>query len=508
MYSISIETIQSILFEQGLLREVVTNNTWEFQIKESTELNNSLTTISYNSKEADERTLFFCKGKLFKEAYLKDAVSQGVTYYISEKVYDIPGTTGFIVSDVRKAMPLIAREFYDYPNKKLNMVGITGTKGKTTTTYFTHAILDKSAPSKTAVISTLGITLDGNSWLEANLTTPESLDLFKMLAQAVENGMEKVVMEVSSQAFKMDRVYGLTFDVGVFLNISPDHIGPNEHPTMEDYFYCKRQLLSVSKLSIINSESDHFELLKSQAEYYSNEVVTYGINELISDYVYQNVQDSPKSFTIKATKDDRYSIEGDYAIRIPGDFNKENALCAALICAHLATSKDAIQQGLMEAVIPGRMEHVTFNENTHVYVDFAHNYISLKSVLDFVIKEHPENDLTIVLGAPGGKGISRRQDFGELLSQYQGKVILTADDPNEENPQSISTEIAHFIEGSIKVELIDDRREAIEYALEKAGSNETIVIAGKGNDDFIYINKVKEPYDGDMPIVKDYIWRK
>ncbi|GAA0371890.1 UDP-N-acetylmuramoyl-L-alanyl-D-glutamate--L-lysi ne ligase [Alkalibacterium iburiense] len=504
MYSISIQRIQSILFEQGLLREIVSDNDWLFQIEESKQLNKQFTQLSYNSKDTDTSTLFFCKGATFKQAYLEDAIKKGVEYYVSEVVYDIPGSTAIIVSDIRKAMPLVAREFYGFPDKKIDMVGITGTKGKTTTTFFVYSILDQYAPAKTAVISTMGITLDGQNWIEAQLTTPESLDLFKMIAQAVKNGMKHLVMEVSSQAFKMNRVLGLYFDIGVFLNISPDHIGPNEHPTMEDYFYCKRQLLNVSETVILNSQSDYFELLKEQASHYSKKVLTYGTSSETADYWYKDVENHPKMFNIHSPDS---IIDGTYTIAIPGDFNKENALCAAIISSELNVPKESIQKGLDDAVIPGRMEHVAFNESNHVYVDFAHNYISLKSVLDYVIKEHPENDLTIVLGAPGGKGVSRRKDFGELLSEYVGKVILTADDPNEEDPRKISEEIKQHIKGPLSVAIIDDRKEAIEYALENADSNETIVIAGKGNDDFIYIDKVKEPYIGDMPIVENYIWR-
>ena len=505
MYSISIQTIQSILSEATLLREIVLDNEWLFKIEETEELNTTLTHLTFNSKEAHAETLFFCKGATFKEAYLEDAVKQGVRYYISEEIYAIPGAVGIIVSDIRKAMPLIAREFYDFPDKKIKMVGITGTKGKTTTTFFTHSILEEYAPSKTAVISTMGVKLDGENWVEAQLTTPESLDLFAMLAQAVENEMTSVVMEVSSQAFKMNRVYGLHFDIGVFLNISPDHIGPNEHPTMEDYFYCKRQLLEVSDTVIINSGSDHFSLLKKQAEAFSQEVMTYGTDAVMSDYVYKEIEESPRAFEIKETGQQGLIVSGRYEIAIPGDFNKENALCAALISAQLTVPKEAIQKGLKAAFIPGRMEQVSFERDNHVYVDFAHNYISLKSVLDFVKNEHPDNDLLVVLGAPGGKGISRRQDFGELLSDYSGRVILTADDPNEEDPRVISEEIARHIKGPIAVELIDNRQEAIEYALKEAESQTTLVIAGKGDDDFMYLDKKKVPYIGDMPLVKAYL---
>jgi len=505
VYSITIEEVQKNIALEGLLREIVTDSEWVYRLEDSEVLQTELNAISYNSKEVDESTLFFCKGSTFKEDYLREAVSRGVSFYISEYVYDIPDTIGIIVSDIRKVMALIAKEFYNRPDEKLKIAGITGTKGKTTTTYFTKHILNQADSPKTAIISTIDVSLDGMHSVQSKLTTPESLDLYPMIARAVENGMDYLVMEVSSQAFKLDRVFGITFDIGVFLNISRDHIGPNEHPTMEDYFYCKRQLIAHSKIAVINSGMKHFKLIHQEAKALCDGVIVYGFDEAVSDYRVGVSADDSRNFDIIANNGDALNIAGDYSINLLGGFNKENALSSAIIASLFESSREDIKTGLAAARIPGRMEVFSFGESNYVYVDFAHNYISLKSLLDYTTKEHPDHKLTVILGAPGGKGVSRRKDMGEVLSDYSGTVILTEDDPNRENPRDISQEIAQAITGNIQMQFIDDRIEAIKTALNNATDNELIVIAGKGSDTYMLYDGVKEPYTGDNGIVEQFI---
>ncbi|MDY5175049.1 Mur ligase family protein, partial [Enterococcus faecium] len=233
--SFSLEDIRHLLLKEHLLKEFVSTKGWHLDVPEKAEF----LQLSYDSRKADASTLFFCKGMNFKEEYLDSAIEQGIQYYVSEQPYE-NSAVGIIVTDIRKAMALLAMAFYDYPQNKLKVIGFTGTKGKTTAAYFTKAILDHTTNKKTALLSTMNTTLDGKTYFKSHLTTPESLDLYRMMAEAVKNGMTHLVMEVSSQAYKTQRVYGLTLDVGIFLNISPDHISPIEHPTFDDYFYCKR----------------------------------------------------------------------------------------------------------------------------------------------------------------------------------------------------------------------------------------------------------------------------
>lgn len=314
--SFSLEDVRELLLKENLLKEFVSNQGWHL----TAPTNFSFETISYDSRQVDESTLFFCKGLNFKEAYLQSAVSQGLAYYVAEQPYEV-AAVGVIVTDIRKAMAILAMAFYDYPQQKLQVIGYTGTKGKTTAAYFTKAILDHTTNKKTALLSTMNTTLDGQTYFKSHLTTPESLDLYRMMAEAVTNGMTHLVMEVSSQAYKTQRVYGLTLDVGIFLNISPDHISPIEHPTFDDYFYCKRQLILNSKTVVLNHESDYFELLKETADLYHIPAIVYGRSP---ETTYQVTSLSGLGHPFALTSHHgQLPIEAEYDILLAGGFNQD-----------------------------------------------------------------------------------------------------------------------------------------------------------------------------------------
>lgn len=291
--------------------------------------------------------------------------------YISEIDYDL-GIPAIIVTDIKKAMSLIAMQFYGNPQEHLKLLAFTGTKGKTTAAYFAYHILKQS--HKPAMLSTMNTTLDGIHFFKSQLTTPESLDLFKMMAECVKNGMTHLIMEVSSQAYLVGRVYGLTFDVGVFLNISPDHIGPIEHPTFEDYFYHKRLLMNNSRAVIINSGMDHFDILAEQVANQDHVFYGNGSNNQVLD---------SKAFS--------FSTEGDlayhYDIQLIGRFNQENAIAAGLACQKLGASLEDIHQGIATTTVPGRMEVLTHPSGAKVFVDYAHNGDSLEKLVS-VVEEH------------------------------------------------------------------------------------------------------------------------
>ena len=342
-------------------------------------------------------------------------------YYVAEQPYE-QSAVGIIVTDIRKAMAILSMAFYGYPQNDLQVIGYTGTKGKTTAAYFTKAILDHTTANKTALLSTMNTTLDGKTYFKSHLTTPESLDLYRMMAEAVKNGMTHLVMEVSSQAYKTQRVYGLTLDVGIFLNISPDHISPIEHPTFDDYFYCKRQLILNSKQVILNHESDYFDLLKETATVYGIPAIVYG-RSTQADYEVKSLNDGSHTFQV-INHHGNLAIDTTYTIKLAGDFNQENATSAIIAAALTGASATDAQQGLKEARVPGRMDQLVQKNGAHVYVDYAHNYLSLKTLLEFAKKEHPKGKVIVVLGSPGNKAISRRHDFGKVLSETADIVFL------------------------------------------------------------------------------------
>jgi UDP-N-acetylmuramoyl-L-alanyl-D-glutamate-L-lysine ligase len=443
--------------------------------------------LSYDSRDVTNSTLFFAKGLAFKAEYLSGLAAP---FYVSEIDYGVE-TPVIMVNNVKRAMSLLAMEFFGNPQDKLKIVGFTGTKGKTTAAYFAKHILDSSTKNRTALLSTMNTTLDSVHYFKSTLTTPESLDLFAMMATAVANSMTHLVMEVSSQAYKTARVYGLRFDVGVFLNLSPDHVGPIEHPTFEDYFYHKRMLMENSDFVVVNSEMMHFGLVKSEIG--QNPAIYYG--EKSDNRI---VESSASSFSTMG------DVAGKFDIKLLGRFNQENALAAALASQHLGASLADITSGIAQTTVPGRMELLTQTNGAKVFIDYAHNRLSLSNLID-VVTEHHLGDVTLILGAPGNKGESRRRDFGELLeARPRIRVILTSDDPNQENPEEIADQIARHI--SRPVRKIMDRETAIKTALsETAGSSDAVIIAGKGADAYQIIQGAYAEYAGDVAVAQVYL---
>lgn len=495
--TLSLEQIQTILKKENLLREFITPETWTLQAP----FDQTFEKISYDSRQADAATLFFCKGLNFKQQYLEQAVSQGLEVYLAEQPYEVEAKLAIIVTDIRKALAVLSMAFYDYPQEKLQVIGITGTKGKTTTAYFLKEILANSTSQKTALLSTLNTTLDGVNYVKSELTTPESLELYEMMATAVSNGMTHLIMEVSSQAYKVERVYGLTFDVGIFLNISPDHIGPIEHPTFEDYFYCKRQLISHAKQVIIHDQIDHFDLLKEIIVEKQVPLFTYGSPN--ADYPV--LPTGPLSFEL-AGKTDPLAIDGDYTLRLAGDFNKENAAAAVLAAALTGADKKACVAGLTQALVPGRMNLLLKENGTHIYVDYAHNYLSMESILGFAKKNHPAGKIIVVTGSTGNKAESRREGIGQAIGEFADIAILTSDDPNFEAPEKIAAEIAAAINNpAVTVKQEFDRTKAVTEAITLAGPQDAVVLAGKGTDEYMTIKGEDLPYIGDFKLAEQLL---
>ncbi|GGE31144.1 UDP-N-acetylmuramoyl-L-alanyl-D-glutamate--L-lysine ligase [Streptococcus himalayensis] len=480
---IKIETVLTILKNDANFREIISNGHYHYSAQSVV-----FDKISYDSRAVDSSTLFFVKGENFKPAFLEQAIEAGLTYYVSEVDFEV-SIPVIIVNDIKQAMSLIAMEFYDHPQKNLKLMAFTGTKGKTTAAYFAYHILSQN--HKPALLSTMNTTLDGKTFFKSTLTTPESLDLFAMMAEAVSNGRTHLIMEVSSQAYLKKRVYGLTFDVGIFLNISPDHIGPIEHPSFEDYFYHKRLLMENSRAVVVNSGMDYFEVMKEQVS--DQEHDFYGPHST-------NQITHSQAFSFKASG----ALEGAFDIQLIGGFNQENALAAGLAALRLGISKEDIKAGIAETCVPGRMEVLTQQNGAKVFVDYAHNGDSLAKLLS-VVKDYQTGKLILILGATGNKGESRRKDFGLLLNQYpEIEVILTADDPNYEDPVQIAQEIASFI--AHEVAIIPDRETAIIEGLKRtSGEHDALIIAGKGADAYQIVNGEKIPYAGDYTIAETCI---
>lgn len=421
-------------------------------------------------------------------------------------------------------MSLLGAAFYGYPQNDLFIIAITGTKGKTTTAYFADHILAKSTDKHIALFSTLDRVLGNQPGdkFKSDLTTPESLDLFHDMRVAINNGMTHLVMEVSSQAYKKNRIYGLKYNVGIFLNISPDHIGRNEHPTFADYLHCKEQLLVNSDICLVNAETANFTDV-----YYTAKATTQPENIYLFtrrgakltlpagvevDFEYRNdledLHESEFELTALTDKAKQLQLDNRYTTSVPGDYNEGNAV-AAIIASGLAGAKSTDALATLNHVhIRGRMEMIVSKAHGTIYVDYAHNYASLKRLLAFLKRQTHAGKVAVVLGATGDKGISRRSGFGKALTEERpDEVILTTDDPGYEDPMKIAQEIDSYINhdkvGNISYEM--DRATAIKKAIDGSQNDDIVVLAGKGEDPYQKIKGKDTPYPTDMKIAQDYI---
>ncbi len=489
----TLKQLCQLLADKDLLKEPLKTN----------QLNDyDFTYLSYDSRDLAENTLFFCKGNNFKKASLQDAINKGVEVYVSEIKYDTTAQA-VIVSDIRKTMAIIAQSFYHNPQDKLYKIGITGTKGKTTTAYFVKKMLDDAFDKKVALFSSEETTLDGTTFFPSKLTTPEALDIYRQMAIACQNGLTHLVMEVSSQAYKTQRVYNLTFETGVFLNISPDHISPIEHPTFEDYFNCKRQLLLNSKQMVINYESDQFSILEKTCQDHQIPLYTYGHKNGTYRIIDKTKE---RSFQLTAANKDTLNMNGTYRLSLFGQFNHENAAAAILVCGLANATKETCQESLPLTQIPGRMNLLEKTNGAYIFVDYAHNYLSIHSIGQFAHELRPNGRTIIVTGSAGGKAISRRPDIGKALSECADIAILTSDDPDFEDPADIAAEIkAAITNPKVEIQSALDRTSAVTSAFNQAQANDTVIIAGKGIEKMMKYKGKELPYEGDFHIVKRLI---
>ena len=438
--------------------------------------------VSCNSKDVRPGTLFICKGAHFKSEYLDMAREKGAIAYIAEKKMDMP-MPGIIVSDVRRAMALAADFYYDHAWSRLNLVGITGTKGKSTTAYFVKYILDEAMrdedKKETAIASSID-TYDGVENFESHLTTPEPLDLHRHFNNAVNSGIDYFTMEVSSQALKYDRVLGVNFTVGCFLNIGLDHISPIEHPDFQDYFQSKLRLFENCRTAVVNLDCDHADEALAAAQS-AEKVITFSQKRADADIFAYGIHKTEND-TVFMVKTADFDME--FTLTIPGLFNVENALAAIGITMALGIDRRYMLTGLMKARSKGRMEVYSNSDRTvTVIVDYAHNKLSFENLFSSVTKEYQGRRITAVFGCPGKKAFDRRKDLALIAGEFSQKVYITEEDPGEEPVGQISAEIAENVKVTgCEYEIIDDRGEAIRKAIMDCKEPTVILVTGKGDE--------------------------
>lgn len=451
-----------------------------------------ITSLENDSRKVTNGSVFVCiKGaKVDGHNYIHDVIQKGAVAVIIEDDIDIKDEITIIkVDNTRKALAYMSAAYFGYPAEKLITIGITGTKGKTTTTYMVKAILEK-AGIKTGLIGTIE-TIIGEEKFHAENTTPESYDVQRYFAKMVENGCKCVVMEVSSQGLMLDRVSGFIFDYGIFTNLEPDHIGVNEHKDFDDYARCKAMLFKQCKVGIVNKDDEHLNKILNGA---TCKIETYGFSK-DADYIVNNMKLINKPSYIGVSYNITGRLNMEVQIDIPGKFSVYNSLTAIAICNHFGINKDNIIKALKDIKVKGRVEIVPISDKYTLMIDYAHNAMSLSSLLS-TLREYNPKRLVCLFGCGGNRSKLRRYEMGEVSSRLADLTVVTSDNPRYEEPQAIINDIIIGVKkANGKYVEIVDRKEAIKYCIDNAQDGDVIVLAGKGHEDYQEIKGKKYRMD-------------
>ena len=439
--------------------------------------------VSYDSRQVEPGTLFLCKGAGFREEFLQSAREKGAAAYVSQVPYPGVDLPCLLVRDMRLSIAPLADLYYGHPSQRLKVVGITGTKGKSSTAYYLKYILDeymaREGKGESGIISSID-TYDGAERFESHLTTPEPLELQRHFANALDSGMEYLTMEVSSQALKYHRTLCTRFAAACFLNIGTDHISPIEHPDFEDYFSSKLRIFAQADLCCVNLDSDHAGRVLQAARDSGRPVITFSRRDEEADVYASQIrkQGGDILFRVRTRR-----FQRQFRLTMPGLFNVENALAAIALSQGLDIPEECVYVGLMKARVPGRMEVYTNADDTVVaIVDYAHNRMSFETLYRSVREEYPGRRIVTVFGCPGSKALDRRQDLGEAAGANSDLVILTEEDSGEEDTLDICREIARYVEAAgTEYSIEPNRGEAIRQAiLGCQGRPSVVLITGKG----------------------------
>ncbi len=451
-----------------------------------------VTTLVNDSRKVDAGSVFVCISGAVSDGhkFAADVAEKGAAAVVVEKDVEVPADVTVIrVQDTRYALALMSAAYFGYPAEKLKIIGITGTKGKTTTTYMIRSILE-GVGHKVGLIGTIEAII-GDEKIPAANTTPESFTIHQYFARMLEAGCDSVVMEVSSQGLMLHRTAGIPFEIGIFTNLGRDHIGPNEHKDFEDYKRCKAMLFQQCRLGIANVDDKYFHDIFKNA---TCRVETFGFSAH-ADLRAENVQLVSRPGYLGVAYHVSGLMDFDVEIDIPGTFSVYNSLTAIAVCRHFGVPVEKIKEALKKAKVKGRIEMIKVSDEFTLMIDYAHNAMSLESLLTTLKEYHPKR-LVCLFGCGGNRSKDRRYEMGEVSGRLADLTIITSDNPRFEEPQAIIDDIKIGIGRTDgKYVEICDRKEAIKYAIQHGQPGDVIVLAGKGHEDYQEIKGVKYPMD-------------
>lgn len=452
-----------------------------------------VTDLIYDSRKVTDGSAFFCLDGVITDghSYASDAVNKGAVALIVEHDVDVKGDITIIqVDSTRKALAYMSAVYFNRPANDMKVIGITGTKGKTSTAYMVKNIIEHSGES-CGIIGTVGAAWKDNK-VNTGLTTPESYVIHQLFRRMADDGCRYVVMEVSSQALKMERTAGIEFDAAVFTNFSPDHIADGEHATLEEYRQCKQILFTQCRYGIFNLDDDMADIFIKEAACES--ILTYGMSD-DSDIYALDVNKWSENGRLGVKFDIAGKISGSVRLELPGVFNAYNALAAISVCSVIGMEWKDISESLTSVRVPGRVELVNVSDKFSVIIDYAHNEVSTRSVME-TLKEYNPAHIICVYGGGGNRSRLRRYAMGEVTGEYGDLSVLTCDNPRNEEIESINNDIkvglAKYNGAYVEV---PDRVDAIEYAMRHAVEGDIILLLGKGHEQYQEIKGVKYNYD-------------
>ncbi|MBO4452886.1 MAG: UDP-N-acetylmuramoyl-L-alanyl-D-glutamate--2,6-diaminopimelate ligase [Clostridia bacterium] len=448
--------------------------------------------VVYDSRKASENTVFVCiKGfQVDGHSFAQDAYRRGTRIFAVEHDITLPSDAIIIkVENTRRLLALASANLFGRPAEKLNIIAITGTKGKTSTSFMLKSIYE-AAGHKVGVIGSTGVYI-GEERFDIDNSTPESYLLHKFFRMMLDAGCDTAVIEATSQGFKLDRTYGIRFRTGIFTNLSPDHIGAAEHSDFAEYLACKKMIFDQSDKMVVNLDSDHYAEITKSA---NCDIFTFG--KTGADYCFENPRFTTGSNRLKTVftacdHGEKHEID----LNTPGYFSLYNATSAIAAARLDGIGFDAIKTGLSSAFVKGRMEIVPVDKDYTVIIDFAHNEFSVKNLFDTMRLYSPKRIIS-VFGCGGNRSKLRRYSMGEVIGRSSDLSVITSDNSRYENVEDI---IADILVGMKKTDgkyvVIPDRRKAIKAALEEAKEGDVVLLIGKGHEMYEEINGEKLPFD-------------